>query len=651
MKHLIISFVVLALAFSFSDSVISQEEQSESRNGFYKLKAGPHSVGTAKTLTLHDGKRDKNLQLRVTYPKGEGEFPVIVWSHGATGTKDMYQPIVKHWVSHGYICIQADHSDSPEVGGGGPRLDWQNRALDMSFIMDSLAELEKKAPELKGKMNEERIGAGGHLIGAYASCVLAGQKNFNPGAPDNLKDKRIKAALLLSPQGRGQGLTEKSWGKVTGPMMVLSGSKIPSRRTGNPAEWRKEPFTFSPPGDKYLVWIEGLDGKYAGLVKGQDEQEEMAAWVKAATLAFWDAFLKEKKEAGDYLKSDQLQKASGEKVTITAKQKAPSVPVEKLKENAEKAADYSAKHKGLAVLVMLDGKTVYERYDNGHSAEKANHIHSATKSFWGVAAAAMVEDKLFSSFDELASKTLTEWKNDRLKGSITVRHLLNLTSGLVQDIPALQGFDGTAKDKYAYSVGLRSVSVPGKRFQYGPSCFYVLGELMKRKLKDKGETPLEYLKRRIFKPIGLEVADWKHDPSGNAHVPNGAYITAREWAKFGQLLLQDGKLDGKQVVKEELLKECFKSSDANKGYGLTFWLNQQGGVGATAGMKAEQGSKAGFIYPDGFPDIVGALGAGKNRMYVIPSLRMVTVRLAENDKLGYSDADFLRLLLKDIGKK
>jgi CubicO group peptidase (beta-lactamase class C family) len=132
-------------------------------------------------------------------------------------------------------------------------------------------------------------------------------------------------------------------------------------------------------------------------------------------------------------------------------------------------------------------------------------------------------------------------------------------------------------------------------------------------------------------------------------MPNGAYLTAREWSKYGQFIIQNGKWDGKQIVKEKLLKECFKPSEANKGHGLTFWLNVQGGNGPRhLPMKSKSDDKGGFIYPDGLPDIIGALGAGKNRMYMIPSLKMVIVRQAEGDKLGYTDSEFLRLLLNGL---
>lgn len=76
--------------------------------------------------------------------------------------------------------------------------------------------------------------------------------------------------------------------------------------------------------------------------------------------------------------------------------------------NYQRAADYSAKLDGHAVLILVDGQVVFERYDNGHIAAEPHLIHSATKTFWGAVVAAMIEDGLISSLDELVSDTITE---------------------------------------------------------------------------------------------------------------------------------------------------------------------------------------------------------------------------------------------------
>ncbi|MCU0980913.1 MAG: serine hydrolase, partial [Pirellulaceae bacterium] len=315
--------------------------------------------------------------------------------------------------------------------------------------------------------------------------------------------------------------------------------------------------------------------------------------------------------------------------------------------HGDPAADYSARHGGRAVLVMVDGETVFERYEKGFGPDTATHLHSATKGFWGPVIAAMIEDGLIESFDEPATKTLPEWKNDPRKSRITLRHLLSLNAGLVQDVVNLQGHDRPtlAPDLYQHAVGVRCVREPGAVFQYGPSCYYVLGEIMKRKLVARNQTPLDYLKQRILNPIGVQVWDWVHDKSGNPHIPNGAYLTARNWAKLGQWLLQGGQWEGKQIVRKDLLAELVKPSKTNPGHGLALWLNEPGGQGSVSIQVAPPSARSGFIYHDGCPDLVAALGAGKCRLYVIPSLHLVALRQGDTPGENYQDNAFLRLLL------
>jgi CubicO group peptidase (beta-lactamase class C family) len=220
---------------------------------------------------------------------------------------------------------------------------------------------------------------------------------------------------------------------------------------------------------------------------------------------------------------------------------------------------------------------------------------------------------------------------------------------LVQDVVNLQGHERPtlAPNLYKHAIGVQALRGPGAVFQYGPSCYYVLGEIMKRKLAARDQTPLDYLKQRILDPIGVKVDEWVHDASGNPHIPNGAHLTARNWAKYGQWLLQGGEWNGKQIVREDLLEELVKPSKANPGHGLALWLNQPGGQGAVgvAAQKSGPGDKAGWIYRGGHRDLFAALGAGKCRMYVIPSLEMVVVRQADNQSDRFDDNMFLSLLL------
>jgi CubicO group peptidase (beta-lactamase class C family) len=308
------------------------------------------------------------------------------------------------------------------------------------------------------------------------------------------------------------------------------------------------------------------------------------------------------------------------------------------------SADYSARHNGHAVLVMVDGKIVFERYDNGHSADQPHNLYSGTKTFWGPVVAALIEDGLVTSLDEPVSRTITEWRSDARKSRITIRNLLDLNAGLAQDIQNLQREDRPtlAGDLYKHALTVRSVAEPGERFVYGPSTYYVLGELMKRKLAARKQSPLQYLEQRILTPIGVRVGRWTRDRAGNPHIPNGAYLTGRDWLKFGELLLHRGKHQGRQIVRPELLQ--FVGSTANPGYGFTAWLNKPGGRSSSGrGAASSPSDKGGWIYPPGLPDIYMAAGAGAQRLYIIPSRRTVIVRFGQSPR--FIDREFLARLL------
>jgi len=319
-----------------------------------------------------------------------------------------------------------------------------------------------------------------------------------------------------------------------------------------------------------------------------------------------------------------------------------------LPERASLAAAYSESLGGTAVVVLEDGELVFERYANGSTAETTHHLHSGTKGFWGAVVAAMIQDELISSFDELASDTLTEWQGQPRKKSITLRQLLQLNAGLAQDLVNLQGHDRPtlAEDLYTHATELAAWFEPGQRFAYGPSCYYALGAVLERKLAPYEQTPLEYLEQRILNPVGVAHGKWVHDRSGNPHIPNGAWLTARDWARYGQFLLQEGSWDGQQIIPSSLMRELRVPSKPNPGHGLALWLNHPGGFPPSRQkFEPDTDASGGFIYPDGEADLFAALGAGKNRLYIIPSKNLVVVRQTMEDTGNFEDSEFLRRVL------
>jgi len=315
---------------------------------------------------------------------------------------------------------------------------------------------------------------------------------------------------------------------------------------------------------------------------------------------------------------------AGKGTTLTASDVRPGE-----KQVLVEAASYSKAHRGMTMLVMRKGKVIFEDYAAGVDPADAMNLYSGTKSFNCAMAVAAAADGLLR-LDEPVADTLTEWKGQPRKSKITVRQILTLTSGLdagrIGDIPT-----------YAEAPQAEALHEPGTHFQYGPVPFQVFGELMRRKLESKGEMPVDYLKRRVLDPIGLKIDQWRQGKDGNAKLSAGAFLAAREWAKYGQLILDGGTWKGKAVLDPDLLAQCFEGTKANPGYGIAFWLPSNPGGITWLGQEM-----------DGALDVKGpvfmAAGMGKQRLYVLPSRGLVIVRQARRRGLGgfgFKDSIFL----------
>lgn len=320
--------------------------------------------------------------------------------------------------------------------------------------------------------------------------------------------------------------------------------------------------------------------------------------------------------------------------------------------NCQIAAAYSAKARGYSMLVIEDGKVVFEDYPNGHKGSEPHELASGTKSFTGLCALAASEDGMLD-LDEKVSSTITEWKGDPKREDITIRELLSLVSGI-------NSTTGMAPP-YAQALQAGVTAKPGEKFQYGPAPFQVFGELMVRKLKAKEpgqasksqENAVDYLTRRVLKPADIHVGLWRKGRDGMPLMPQGAALTAREWAKVGELILNGGMAGGKQIIQSENLKKMFIGSAANPMYGLSWWLNRPMDDQIRSGIRTLTMASDLRYGARGVPnDLVMAAGAGKQRLYVIPSLKLVVVRQADvksemmpgADDLKFSDVAFWQLL-------
>lgn len=253
----------------------------------------------------------------------------------------------------------------------------------------------------------------------------------------------------------------------------------------------------------------------------------------------------------------------------------------------QEALAYQARHKPQALIASRGGEILHERYDGGLSAEKPHALYSGTKSFWGPAAIAAQREGLLS-LDETVGETFSQWRDDAVKRNVTLRQLLSLTAGI--------GFGGLGSAVPLYEKALQTPlrDSPGTRFTYGGIPLQIFGALLAAKLEKQKLTPHEFLRERVLEPAGVELASWRKLTDGTQPLPTGAFLTARNWHKYGIYVL----------AHHEEFAECFQGTAANARYGLTWWLAPPGA-------------------PD---DTVYASGSGGQALYVIPSQQTVVVR-------------------------
>lgn len=306
----------------------------------------------------------------------------------------------------------------------------------------------------------------------------------------------------------------------------------------------------------------------------------------------------------------------------------------------ETLIEYSSERDGVSLIVLQGGEIVCEDYPDNHRPDEGWSLASGTKSFTGIMAAAAVQDGLMR-LDERASLTLTEWQGDRGLSQITIADLLSLSSGIE--------VSNTRNLTYQNAVNrAEAVHEPGEVFAYGPAPFQIFGEILVRKLEGAGhdEDPRDYLQRRVLDHLGVEPTNWRDRVGGMAHLPSGAAFTARDWALFGQFVLQGGEWDGEQLVDPDALASLFEGTEANSAYGISWWLPHRfaDGVSPTGGA-----FRTGWSYNpvEDWPEVWMAAGAGDQKLYVIPSLELVIVRQTGTfqPRQPWSEIEFLAPVL------
>ena len=283
-----------------------------------------------------------------------------------------------------------------------------------------------------------------------------------------------------------------------------------------------------------------------------------------------------------------------------------------------------------AFVVLHKGKLVAERYGKGITPETKLLSWSMGKSFTSAIAGIMVGDSLVSLH---APMDIPQWQADERK-NITLNNLLQMQSGLQWNEDYGNRSDVNLMLHREEDMGLFALNkplehAPGTHWYYSSGTTNIVMRYLRSQF-DNDQAFLTYLRERLFGPLHIANPYFEQDMSGTPVGSSYLYMTARDFARFGQMYLDDGCANGQRILPEGWVEYTTTPASASEGrYGAFFWLNRC------------------KVCPDVPEDMFSCNGHDGQQIYIIPSKDLVVV------VLGYSPKrciDF-NALLKDIMEK
>lgn len=301
-----------------------------------------------------------------------------------------------------------------------------------------------------------------------------------------------------------------------------------------------------------------------------------------------------------------------------------------------------------ALIVMQNGKRIYERYAPGYGPGNRFISWSMAKSITSTLVGDLVAD---GKLELDLPAPVPAWRataNDP-RAAITLRQLLNMSSGLKHvesDPPELADtnralFADKSADIVAHAVAAPLESKPGTVFQYSTLTTHILADIVTRTVAPDATTPdvrrkamRDFINARLTGPAAMPSLLCEFDPQGHLLGGSFCHATARDWGNFGQLYLGNGVVAGRQVVSPAWVDFVRTPAPTNAGYGGQFWLNRVPTKPHESALFADQGPV----------DAYAAIGHLGQYVIIVPSKNLVVVRL------GKTQDDVLKPVKAALGR-
>jgi CubicO group peptidase (beta-lactamase class C family) len=266
----------------------------------------------------------------------------------------------------------------------------------------------------------------------------------------------------------------------------------------------------------------------------------------------------------------------GTSTMCSAQAPATSVP---LPEAARAAAGMPRLH---SLLVSWRGDLILEHYARGFSATRQVNIKSAAKSVISTLVGIAIDRGLIKNVKEPIGPFFPELRTDpdRRKQAITVEDLLTMRSGLDSTSGPNYGAWVRSRNWVRHALGRPLVSEPGTSMEYSTGTSHLLSAILTKTTK---QTTWRFAQQALAKPLGFTLAQWPRDPQGIYFGGNEMLMTPRQMLAFGELYLNGGRVDGRQIVPESWVEtSCVPRThsrfDSDRGYGYGWWIRDFAGT-------------------------------------------------------------------------
>ncbi len=290
-----------------------------------------------------------------------------------------------------------------------------------------------------------------------------------------------------------------------------------------------------------------------------------------------------------------------------------------------------------AIMVTKDGKLVMEEYFNSFWRTNIHDIRSAGKSITSMLAGVAMDKGLFKPTDKVVSffsayKTIKNPSAE--KSAITVEDLFVMSSGLASDdyqndSPGAEGYMTDEEDFLKFVLDLPMDFKTGERWAYSSAVAFLLGSIIEN---TSGLTLEDFARENLFGPIGIKDFYWQKSPKGRNTGMGNLYFQPRDLAKLGQIMLDDGKWNGQQILSKAFVKKSvekrFDITDNDPfahGYGYMWYIAKMEIKGQTI-------------------DYYFASGNGGNKIFIVPELNMVVTTMSSAYGQGYGQRRSHRVL-------